>query len=66
MTTNYKPGQVPDCPHCGKPFDGPVEDYVVQGPSGKLNQPYFDECGWCDGEFAVIKRSEDAYEVDEA
>jgi hypothetical protein len=59
----YTTGQVPNCPHCGKPQDEVIEDYVVQGPRGKMNYPYENDCGYCDGLYDVTKTGADTYEV---
>jgi hypothetical protein len=63
MTKQYKAGEVPTCPHCDVPFEGPVEDYVVQGPHGRLNHNYEDECGDCYRTIAIKKLDETTYEV---
>ncbi len=52
-------GNVPfNCPHCGKPQDDTVGDYVLLGE--RYNESIAThECGWCDGEFSVARINDD-------
>jgi hypothetical protein len=66
--TEMKTGQILKCPHCGKPEESPVEDYVVQGRFAQLGPEsrVEDQCGWCDGHFSVERVDQDTYCVEAA
>jgi hypothetical protein len=63
-----KTGEILKCPHCGKEEDSPVEDFVVQGPLARIGPTsrVEDQCGWCDGAFAVERVNQDTYLVEKA
>lgn len=57
-------GEILKCPTCGKSQDEKVEDYVVQGPHGRVGYAYTDVCGWCDAKFAVTRNADHTYTVE--
>lgn len=59
----YTAGQPLECPHCGESLFDPVEDFVVQGPHGRLNHPYDEVCDNCEETFFVTKTGPDSYTV---
>lgn len=61
-----KAGEILKCPHCGKEEDSPVEDFVVQGQFARVgpDSRVQDQCGWCDGAFAVERIDQDTYRVE--
>ena len=58
----YTAGQVPNCPHCGKPLEDPIEDFTVPRRVGPTSRARSD-CGWCDKEFVVENLGEGHYEL---
>ncbi len=62
MSTTYKTGDEPNCPHCGKPLnEGPIDNFVV--PNRSLNIPEENDCGWCDRLFDVTKTAADTFVI---
>lgn len=58
--TEYKTGEVPNCPHCGKTLEEPIENFTIPGRLGVRSRSEGD-CGWCDGLFDAEKISEDTF-----
>lgn len=52
-----------NCPHCNKPTDGKVEDFVIPGRVGPRSIGKPSDCGWCDRLFTVEKLESGQYEV---
>lgn len=62
MSALLKKGETLRCPMCGKPQEGPVEDYVVPGCIGEASECE-DDCESCGAGFTVICVAKDQYEV---
>lgn len=62
MATKLRRGDTVNCPLCGKPQEGKVEDYVVPGFVGERSE-HEDECFECTACFTVICTAVDQYEV---
>jgi hypothetical protein len=60
----YSKGQVPNCPHCEKPLEDPIEDFVVAGRIGP-NHRTKDRCGHCSGCFSVEAQNASTFLLEE-
>lgn len=61
-TKTYKTGDIPDCPHCGKTLEEPIENHAIAGRTGEASRSEGD-CGWCDKLYSVEKTGDDTFEL---